>query len=194
MQDYLSKGIVLEGFKIDGEEIYSDDEIKRILFSGINSFPNFESACRYFVGNFRNHTDEIYSKLNQKYMEIYTSDLPKDDPVRKEAVAKSTALNNLVKNDGVKLFRNYFKKLQLGPLNTYKLFIANLGLYTSELTDTELLKLQKSTLQTLKKRKVTFEDLPSLLHINDLLCGCNQKYNHIVIDEAHDDMNPVSWT
>ena len=186
MQDYLSKGIVLEGFKIDGEEIYSADEIKRILFSGINSFPNFESACRYFVANFRNHTDEIYSKLNQKYREIYTSNLPKDDPVRKEAVAKSIALNNLVKNDGVKLLRNYFKKLQLGPLNTYKLFIANLGSYTSELTDTELLKLQKSTLQTLKKRKVTFEDLPSLLHINNLLCGCNQKYNHIVIDEAQD--------
>lgn len=101
-------------------------------------------------------------------------------------MAKSTALNNLVKNDGVKLLRNYFKKLQLGPLNTYKLFIANLGSYTSELTDTELLKLQKSTLQTLKKRKVTFEDLPSLLHINNLLCGCNQKYNHIVIDEAQD--------
>lgn len=99
---------------------------------------------------------------------------------------KVTALNNLVKNDGVKLLRNYFKKLQLGPLNTYKLFIANLGSYTSELTDTELLKLQKSTLQTLKKRKVTFEDLPSLLHINNLLCGCNQKYNHIVIDEAQD--------
>lgn len=186
MQDYLSKGIVLEGFKIDGEEIYSADEIKRNLFSGINSFPNFESACRYFVGNFRNYTDEIYSKLNQKYREIYTSNLSKDDPVRKEAVAKSTALNNLVKNDGVKLLRNYFKKLQLGPLNTYKLFIANLGSYTSELTDTELLKLQKSTLQTLKKRKVTFEDLPSLLHINNLLCGCNQKYNHIVIDEAQD--------
>lgn len=186
MQDYLSKGIVLEGFKIDGEEIYSTDEIKNILFSGINPFPNFDSACRYFVGNFRNHTDEIYSKLNQKYKEIYTSNLPKDDPVRKEAVAKSTALNNLVKNDGVKLLRNYFKKLQLGPLNTYKLFIANLGLYSSKLTDIELLKLQKSTLQTLKKRKVTFEDLPSLLHINNLLCGCNQKYNHIVIDEAQD--------
>ena len=186
MRDYLSKGIVLEGFKIDGEEIYSADEIKRLLFSGINSYPNFDSACRYFVENFRNNIDEIYSKLNQKYSVIYTSGLPKDDPVRKEAVSKSTALSNLVKNNGVKLLRNYFKKLQLGPLNTYKLFIANLGLYASELTDTELLKLQKNTLQTLKKRKVTFEDLPSLLHINNLLCGCNQKYNHIVIDEAQD--------
>lgn len=186
MQDYLSNGIVLEGFKIDGEEIYSADEIKKILFSGTNSFPNFDGACRYFVENFRNHTDEIYIKLNQKYREIYTSNLPKDDPVRKEAVSKSTALNKLVQNDGLKLLRNYFKKLQLGPLNTYKLFVANLGLYTNELTNTELLKLQKSTLQNLRKRKVTFEDLPSLLHINNLLCGCNQKYNHIVIDEAQD--------
>lgn len=37
-----------------------------------------------------------------------------------------------------------------------------------------------------KKRKVTFEDLPSLLYINKLLCGCNKKYNHIIIDEAQD--------
>ena len=35
-----------------------------------------------------------------------------------------------------------------------------------------------------KKRKVTFEDFPSLLYINKLLCGCNKKYNHIIIDEA----------
>ena len=186
MQDYLSKGIVLEGFKIDGEEIYSAEEIKEMLFSSIKSYPNFDSACRYFVGKFRNNIDDIYSKLNQKYRNIYTSNLSKDDPVRKEAVSKSTELNNLVKKDGVKLLRNYFKKLQLGVLNTYKLFVANLEQYTNDLTDLELLKLQKSTLQTLKRRKVTFEDLPSLLHINNLLCGCNKKYNHIVIDEAQD--------
>ena len=186
MQDYLSKGIVLEGFKIDGEEIYSAEEIKKILFSDIKSYPNFDSACRYFVEKFKNNIDEIYSNLNQKYRQIYTSGLPKDDPIRKEAVSKSTALDSLVKKDGVKLLRNYFKKLQLGPLNIYKLFVANLGQYTNELTDIELLKLQKITLQTLKKRKITFEDLPSLLHINNLLSGCNQQYNHIVIDEAQD--------
>lgn len=186
MREYLSKGIVLEGFKIDDEEIYSVDEIKRMLFSGVKSYPNFDSACRYFVDNFKNNIDEIYNKLNQKYREIYTSNLSKDDPTRKEAVSRSTILNNLIKNDGVKLLKNYFKKLQLSPLNTYKLFVSNLGLYTNKLTDIELLKLQKSTLQILKKRKVTFEDLPSLLHINNLLCGCNQKYSHIVIDEAQD--------
>lgn len=186
MQDYLSKGIVLEGFKIDGEEIYSAEEIKIMLFSSINEYPNFDIACRYFVENFRNHIEEIYTKLNQKYREIYTSNLPKDDPVRKEAVSKSTSLSNLIKKDGVKLLRDYFKKLQLGPLNVYKLFVANLELYTSELTDIELLKLQKNTLLTLKKRKVTFEDLPALLHINNLLCGCSKQYNHIVIDEAQD--------
>lgn len=38
----------------------------------------------------------------------------------------------------------------------------------------------------MQKRKVTFEDLPSLLYINKLLCGCNKKYNHIIIDEAQD--------
>ena len=186
MKDYLSNNIVLEGFKIDGEEIYSADVIKKRLFSGIDSYPNFEGACRYFVENFKNNLDEIYSMLNQKYRKVYTSDLPKDDPVRREAVARSVELNNLIKKDGVKLIKNYFKKIQLDRLSIYKLFVANLEKYTNQLTEIEILKLQKSTLQTLKKKKVTFEDFPPLLHINNLLCGCNLQYNHIVIDEAQD--------
>ncbi len=186
MKDYLEKGIVLDGFKIDDEEVYSQEEIKRVLFSGNNIYPNFENACRYFVSNFKNNIDEIYTKLNQKYRTIYTSDLPKEDPIRKEAVYKSTELNNLIKKDGLKMLKNYFKKIQLSTLNIYKMFIANIGEYPNELSDKELLLLQKNTLQSIKKRKAAFEDLPSLLHINNLIYGHNQKYNHIVIDEAQD--------
>ena len=186
IQEYLTKNIVTEGFKIDGEEIYSATDIKNMLFVGTKTYPNFESACRYFVTNFKNNIEEIYSRLNQKYRIIYTSDIPKDDPIRKEAVSKSTILNGIIRKDGIKLLKNYFKKLQLDVLDTYKLFITNINNYTNDLTDIELLKLQKNTLQTLKRRRVTFEDLPSLLHLNNLLHGCNRQYNHIVIDEAQD--------
>lgn len=186
MNNYLSNYIVLDGFSIDGEEIYSASEIRNMLFSGINQYPNFDRTCRYFVEHFKNHIDEIYDKLNLKYKEIYTSDLPRNSEIRMNAVSKSTELSNLIKMDGVKLLKAYFKKLQLSVLNVYKLFISNLERYTDKLTDIEILKLQKSTLQTLKKRRVSFEDLPSLLHINNLLCGCKQQYNHIVIDEAQD--------
>ncbi len=186
MKKYLSNDIVLEGFKIADEEIYSAIEIKNMIFSGTNSYPRFDKACNYFVENFKNNIDDIYNKLNQKYRKIYTSNLPKDDPIRKDAVSKSTELYFMLKKDGVKLLKNYFKKLQLSPLNIYKLFIINLEQYTNELSDIELLKLQKSTLQSLNKKKVTFEDLPSLLHINNLLYKSNYQYVHIVIDEAQD--------
>ncbi|MDD5865294.1 MAG: RNA polymerase recycling motor HelD [bacterium] len=186
MCDYLSYGIVQEGFKINGEEIYTVEEIRKVLFSEINSYPNFDSASRYFVSNFKNHIEDIYSKLNQKYRVVYMSDLPKDNPIRKEAVFKSVELNNIIKNNGVKLIKNYFKKLELGILNIYKLFIANIGNYTKELSEIEIMKLQKETLLLLKKKKVSFEDLPALLHINNLLYGKNPNYNHIVIDEAQD--------
>lgn len=186
MKNYLSNGIVSEGFIIDNEEIYSANEIKKMIFSGVNSYPNFENACNYFVEKFKNNIENIYSDLNQKYRKIYTSDLPKDDPIRKEAVSKSTELDFLIKKEGIKLLKNYFKKLQLGPLNIYKLFIANLEQYTNDLSDAELLNLQGNTLKNLNKKKVTFEDLPSLLHINNLLYKTNCQYNHIVIDEAQD--------
>ena len=186
MKNYLSNGIVSEGFKIDEEEIYSANEIKKMIFSGANPYPNFDNACNYFVENFKNNMEDIYNRLNQKYREIYTGNLPKDNPLRKDAVSKSTELYFVLKKDGVKILKNYFKKLQLSPLNLYKLFIANLEQYTDELNKIEILKLQKNTLQNLNRKKVTFEDLPALLHINNLVYKSNYQYNHIVIDEAQD--------
>lgn len=185
MQDYLSSGIVLAGFAIDGTEIYSAETIKNILFSGINSRPNFDTTCAYFVNRFKDNMEDIYSKINRKYRAIYMS-LPKDDPQRQEAIAKSVELSKLVKEKGVKLIHEYFKKIKLSSFNIYKLFIANIDQYQASLSEKEILELQKESILLLKKKKVSFEDLPALMHINYLMNGKNTQYKHIVIDEAQD--------
>jgi len=185
MKEYLNHGIVSNGFYIDNEELYGVETIKNILFSGVGSQPNFEGACNYFVKNFKDNIENIYTKLNEKYRKIYI-DPQETDTRKEEAIRKSTELNILLKEKGIKLIRDYFKKLKLKPLDIYKLFVANINKYSTSLTEKEILELQKSTLLSLQKKKVSFEDLPALMHINYILCGKNTQYKHIVIDEAQD--------
>ena len=186
MNDYLSNGIVTDGFRIDDELIYSAEEIKKVLLFGQNNQPNYESTCKYYINNFKNNIDEIYSYVNEKYKKIYTSIKDKDDPRRKEAVKKSTELYNIIKNDGAKLLKSYFKNLDLGTVNIYKLFISNIDKYVTDLSEEEIKMLKDDTLSSLKTKKVSFEDLPSLLYIGTLLNGNHKSCNHIVIDEAQD--------
>ena len=185
LENYISDGLVSKGFEIDGETIYTVEDIKKMLFYNSNKYPNFDSACNYFVAKFREKMDEIYERLNQKYRNIYIS-LPKGDPERKEAIDKSTELHKLVKENGVKLLKDYFKKLKAKPLDLYKIFIASLNNYDNVLSEKELLLLQKNTLISLRKKKVSFEDLPAIMYINYALSGDKIKYKHIVIDEAQD--------
>lgn len=185
MSDYLSSGIVADGFSIDGTEVYSAETIRNILFSGVNSQPNFDRACTYFVNSFKDNMEDIYSKINQKYRSIYMT-LPKEDPRRKEALERSAELSRMIKEKGVKLIRDYFKKIKLNPFNIYKLFIASIDRYATSLSEKEKLELQKNSILLLKKKKVSFEDLPALMHINYLLNGKSTQYKHIVIDEAQD--------
>lgn len=186
MREYVSNDIVLEGIMMDGEEVYSRDAVYKALFSNVNQYPNFEYACKYFVENFKNNMERIYNNLNQKYRKVYTSGLSKDDPVRKQAVEKSEELAKMIKKDGIKLIKDYFKKIHVSTLNIYKLFIENLDKYTNSLTEDEMINLKEISLQAIKQKKVCFSDLPSLLYINNILCNKMVDYKHIVIDEAQD--------
>lgn len=185
LKNYLSNGLVLNGFEIDGEIVYTKEQILNSLFAISNEYPDFESACRHFVYKFKEDVDSIYTELNKKYKDEYIN-LPLDNPRRKELVSKSVELNKLVREKGVKLLKDYFKKIKTKPLDLYKIFIASLSNFDNSLTNEELLLLQKNTLLGLKKKKVTFEDLPAIMHINYVLSGKKLDYKHIVIDEAQD--------
>lgn len=185
MKWYLENGIVTNDFEIDGQIIYTKEEINEMLFSNSSSYPNIEKTCKYFVLKFKNDVDKIYDKLNEKYRNIYIK-LPKEDLKRKAAIQKSTELREQVYINGVKLLKNYFKKLEVKPLDLYKVFIASLPNFDTNLSLEEINLLQKETLVNLKKRKISFEDIPALMYINYLLTGNKIKYKHIIIDEAQD--------
>lgn len=185
MKVYLDKGIVSKGIVFDGEEIYSVNDIKNRLFSDIGSKPNFKKTCDYFVNDFKYNMDKIYSKLNEKYRMIYIK-LPKDDPKRKEAIEKSTELSICIKKKGVQSIKDYFKKINLKALDIYKIFVNSIEEYDDTLSKSEIAELQKNTLLSSKQKKVTFEDLPSLLYIDNCLNGNNLQYRHVIIDEAQD--------
>lgn len=185
LKSYISNGIVVDGFEIDGEVIYAPEEIREVLFLTSKQYPDFDSACNYFVYKYKENMTSIYDRLNKKYRDIYIK-LPKDDSLRKEMVDKSQKLYNLMKDKGVKLIKDYFKKLKVKPMDLYKIFIASLDSEVTSLSEDELKMLQKNTLLCLKKKKVTFEELPALIHINYVLNGKKLDYKHIVIDEAQD--------
>lgn len=185
ISDFFQNGIVDQGIIIDGVEIYSKEVIASYLFPNKNSYPNYEVACKCILQHWQAHVEDIYDKLNEKYRNIYIN-LPKGDPKRAEAVAKSTELSNLIRNNGQKIIKDYFKKLELKPIDIYQRFIDNIDKYAESLTEEEIQELKSVTTASLKKKKLSFEDMPALLYINYLLHGNKNTYKHIVIDEAQD--------
>ena len=182
----MKTDLVSEGFVIDNCEIFSADEIRRTLFMSDESLPNFKRASIYLVNKYKNACDAIFTKLNEKYRQIYIS-LPKDDPVRKDVIKKSEELSNNIKKNGVKLLKNYLKKLEKSPLDLYFRFISSLGdLNISNFSDKEKYILQSQTLKDIKNKSFEFSDLPALLYINYLYTGKEFDYKNVVIDEAQD--------
>lgn len=186
MTDYLKNDIIQDDFVLDGEIIFTKNEIYDALFMLNNAYPNFKKANVYLVNKLKNNIDDIYDKMNKKYRSVYIN-LPKGDPARAEAIKKSEELSKLIKKDSVKLLTNYLKRIQKSPLMLYKLFIGNLDKYDiEELTEKEKLILQKETLLDLNKRTMSFVDLPAILHINYLYTNKDVPFRNIIIDEAQD--------
>lgn len=186
MHNYLSNNIVINDFKIGDDVIFSANEIIEMLFISGNGYPNFEFTKIYFTKKLKNEMNDIYDKLNEKYREIYTK-LHKSDPYRKEIIEKSNQLYNCLKVDGIKLLKKYFKEIEKNPIDIYKEFLVMLDqINIVELTTKEILYLQKEALLNLKKKTISFADIPALIHINYLLTGKKMNYKYIVIDEAQD--------
>ncbi len=182
--NYLENDIVREGIFFDNEEVFAKEQILKLLFNGVSKYPNFDKACKYIVKKYKDNMRDIYEKLNKKYHKIYIN-LPMNDPKRNEAIAKSEELNDFIKNKGVKYIKDYFKKLNVRILDLYKVFVSNITLYVDDV-DINISLFQKNTLSLLQKKKINFDDMAALMHLNFKLHGQKKSYRHIVVDEAQD--------
>ena len=182
---YIKNELFKEDFIIDGKTIFNSEDIKKVLFSSHKEYIDFDRTSNYFIEKFKNNVEDIYTKINEKYRNVYIN-LPKGDPVREKAVKDSMDLYKTVKEKGLKLVKDYFKKNRLKATDIYKMFIDNIDKYDNDLIEEEIISLNKITTYYLNKKKVMFEDLPSLLYIEYLLNNKKTTYKHIVIDEAQD--------
>ena len=64
--------------------------------------------------------------------------------------------------------------------------LSNLERYTNIFSEKEILQIQKMCLPSLQKNKIEFGDIPSLLHIHNMMYGTPLQHKYIVIDEAQD--------
>ena len=183
--DYLNNDIIDTGIEIDGEELYSKEYIKSILldYNGLN--PNFKKAELIVLNNFELNKEKIYSQLNEKYRQVYIN-FPKGSIERQTAIEKSNDLKNSVYKEGKKNIKKYFVSKNLSSLKIYIKFIENFDKYSDLLSVKELEEFKLLNLKSLKRKKVTFEDLAALMHIQYLISGNIEKYKHVVIDEAQD--------
>lgn len=185
IDEYINGEIACDSFIIDNEEIYNKKKIRALLFNNKNKKINFNNACNTLILDFKNNINEIYSKMNEKYRKIYIA-LPPEDIARKESIKKSEDLEKMIKEKGIKLIKEYFKNFQVNTFDLYKLFTENIEKYVTDFKSEDLILFKEYSLSSLKKKKVFFEDLPALLHINTIVFGNAIAYKHIVIDEAQD--------
>lgn len=102
----------------------------------------------------------------------------KDLNKRKELIKKSHEIKNVLVKDIKNIIKDYFKDFKFNTLELYKEFIKTIN-YEQLVT---------STLNNLNKRRVDFDDLASLIYINEYLFGAKEynKYISVSIDEAQD--------
>lgn len=177
--------IVSDDFKIDGKTVFSADMIRKRLLGTDRKYFDFDRTRKYYKALFKEYKEKIYDKLNKEYRSVYTS-LPKDNPIRKEFIKKSMELDKLVKKQGEKLLDRYFKSINKSCLSLYVSFISELDQYETSLNDKEIRMLQKDTLKSIRKKQISFEDIPALLYLNYILTNKKLNYRNIVIDEGQD--------
>ena len=186
MKKYLNDdGILIDDFKIDNKVVFSSKMIKERLLGETNKQINFDKVHKYYKTLFKETKEDIYYRLNSEYRKIYKS-LPKDNPVRKIYIEKSLELEKMIKKDGEKLLDKYFKSINKSCLSLYILFINELDKMTTSLNDKEIKILQKETLKAIRKKQISFEDIPSLLYLNYKLTSKEYDYKNVVIDEGQD--------
>ncbi len=173
--------LIFKGIKLIDEKIIESFLNKNNL--GINErIKEFNKYCRKYI---KDNNDEIKNRYWLKFRDEYLS-LKEDDLRRQEILKETEAFNQeIFKID--KIVNEYFKEVNLKPLELYKLFIQNCEKYLNK-DDCNIELLKKITLEAIGKRKLGYEDLPSLMYLNLLFNGYKNydSFIHVVIDEAQD--------
>ena len=124
----------------------------------------------------QDQADKTIKRINFQYDDLIKRET--DIEKRKQLIRKSYETKNVLIKDIKNLIKEYFIDFKFNTLEIYKEFIK-----TIDYED-----LVNTTSANLNKRKIDFDDLASLIYINEYLFGAKQ-YSHFIsvsIDEAQD--------
>lgn len=124
----------------------------------------------------QNDATKIISSINNQFSNLIKeeSDLEK----RRSLTKKSYEIKNILIKNIKDIIKDYFKNFKFNTLDIYKEYIKTINYE----------QLVNTTTSNLNKRKVDFDDLASLIYINEYLFGAKQysDYISVSIDEAQD--------
>lgn len=89
----------------------------------------------------------------------------------------------MFKEKGVKIIKDYFKKINRKTTDIYAMFISNLDSYVDD-ENKSLIYFQSETLKMIKKHKASSADVSALLYIRYLLTNNTIKQKNIIVNES----------
>lgn len=177
-------------FLVNGFMVLNRQDIVDLYDSLEDAFyPTFQAKVNKCIVTFstsiQNNLDILLSRLSSCYQEKYAEI---SDPTKIAELHKlSATIQKELENGCKKSLKKYFSAVDSKLLTLYKKFIDECKNYLPKnFLFTE--KLKKETLQSLRKRILSFEDLPALIYLKWRLKGSGEyrKFRHAIIDEAQD--------
>ena len=162
----------------DGIGILKGNELKDI-FNKYDKEPLKIKIDKTITAAYKFTQDEanmIIDRINKQFQKKIKNE--PDSDKRKQLIRKSYEIKNILIKDINQLIKDYFKDFKFNTLDIYKEFIKTI----------DYPQLVETTTSNLNKRRVDFDDLASLIYINEYLFGAKQ-YSHYIsvsIDEAQD--------
>lgn len=181
LDDYLFKltmNIFSKDLTKDGITIIEREELIK-LYNKFDKEPLKVKIEKLHNTIYKYSQDEAFSiikGINKQFESLLKNE--KDDNKRKQLIRKSYEIKNVLVKDIKLIIKEYFKDFKYNTLEIYKDFIKTIN--NEEVVN--------STLSYLNKRKVDFDDLASLIYINEYILGAKEynDYISVSIDEAQD--------
>ncbi len=181
LDSYLNKiteNIFLKDLTKDNIILITSNELKE-LFNKFDKEPlkvKIEKTINSIFKYSQDQANIIIARINSQFERLIKEE--NDIEKRKALIRKSYETKNVLIKDIKEIIKNYFIDFKFNTFEIYKEFIKTI--------DYE--ELISSTLSNLNKRKIDFDDLASLIYINEYLFGAKQysDFISVSIDEAQD--------
>ena len=182
--------LTAKDFTLDDFTILDSQKVKEVFDSTYTSkhislASRIELTIEKLSRIIEDNIDSITSSFSDYAFQAFANlrDSKEQDKIRKKIAKNREELHKFCKSS----LRKYFTKAKIDAMKLYKLFITSIENY--DIFNYKYLKtLKKDTMQNIKKGCYDFEDLASLVYLQQVIAPNSEysKIRHAVVDEAQD--------